>query len=317
MTKHPLTRTLWYSIALVAVLISQASVTAFAKPSNSGSALTGAQAAPVAVIPVWRGFPATFPNMVLHWTQINYTQAAGVLDPANAQVILDDAWARGGSDGTPQYIMETYTFQDGTFHQELVLTPSTDLVIYGQKYATQLQSVGSGNQWCIQQGTSDAQALLAHLPPFANASSLPGAGYVRQAGTLTLQAPVIQTPQGATPIGVDGTNGTLSTWTRVAPVGSSVTFSVRNTIEADAQGHVQAVKGTVVDSHAAVLQSSWATYSPIQVYDVRSMPSALLASIFGPPAQLSTGCTGETASTRGGLAQLSAPAAGHVQPYDV
>ena len=203
---------------------------------------------------LWVDSGPALAGYVVHWSVAHYAlSSASTPDPSNGHELVTDMWEAIGKDGIPTAYHSRTTFMDGSLHQEMWLTPSTTLMVFGQDYRV---ANPTSPAWCAVQGGSSVGDIFSELPVFANETVLSQLGQrvnwtaptrvVSPPSPILTGAPVTPNTTYTSgsaaqawqlPVAIDAT-GVQSTFRlTVGSAGQVVASSVQST---DSQGHLVA-----------------------------------------------------------------------------
>lgn len=224
---------------------------------------------------------------VLHWQNYSYVFAPGSPDGANGQEIRGDIWLRIGPDNEPIALRGTFTYEDGSFHQDYLYSDGRGIIVQDEP----VQTLQGGESVCRLEKVFD-DATFADLvnpgePMFTDRSLIEAVGFVRDS------APPIAQP-ALDPASLDSTRqevlgdqqvGPVEVWTKEVSFedGSSTSHSV----QISEQGWLTAESHSLLGSDGTELSTSRRALSPIEVF---SGSNAKINSVFDP-ATLSEGCS--------------------------
>lgn len=225
---------------------------------------------------------------VVHWSESLYSFETGAEDPANGHMLVGEIWEAIGRDGQPTAYHALYTYQNGTFHQEVYQTKTTILIILGRDYAkTQPTLPGHAlpSGWCIKSGNVPSSAITANLPLFANETELAQIGASVRDGIPTEALPNTPLFANAQPSKVYDSSPRVRIWST-----STVDTRAHTTrtlgLELGVEGRVLIRHVHDTGAQGQVIEDTWTANGPLLAYTSGSIPP----SVFTMPQQVSGGC---------------------------
>lgn len=216
--------------------------------------------------------PAAFRGKIVHWSFTQSIFIAGATGPTNGQPIDVEAWVRFGPDGVPNLYHARATYEDGTFYQEVLRSPTEETTVYDPR-SQPIPPIGS--QMCVVRTPGDAglkERLNSGVPPFVDVNRLLQAGF-RSAGSglPTRPVPTTPSPPGLTPQQVYGPDSSVANWileTPDRPGQLGIT-----TLEVGADGYVRLNQFQQLNEQGKVENEVWTTTGTLEVYDPVTVPA--------------------------------------------
>ncbi|MBE3558717.1 MAG: hypothetical protein IMW89_05745 [Ktedonobacteraceae bacterium] len=215
----------------------------------------------------WRMIP-NFAGKTLQWTQTTYTFTPDGPDPANGKAVTGEIWLEVGSDGVPTRTHGRYTYTDGSFYQEIEETASSLIVSFGAGYS---------QKECSSPGKPvNANNMFSLLPLFADVAKLQASGYTKTTQSLTHPLPATPSLAGKQFVQSFPSNVSSShSWFVKQNLQGG--FQQEHTLFVSSDGRVLGNTVRFYAAHGKLLQDTWMTFGPLQVYastDVSVIDSA-------------------------------------------
>lgn len=134
----------------------------------------GADVPPTLIIPEYV-VGTHLAGKTIHWTTYQTIFVRDGPDPANGKTTIEESWVEVGRDNIPTRAHIVSRFEDGSFRQEVLITPNDTTVIFGAGYPT-VAPDGTNN--CRQTWapyTPEQRSGL--LPTFLDPDKLSAAGW--------------------------------------------------------------------------------------------------------------------------------------------
>lgn len=221
--------------------------------------------------PAFYFVPAAFYGKVVHWWFTQSSSIAGASDPINGKPINVESWVRFGPDGTPNLYHAIATYQDGTFFQEILRSPTEETVIYDPRLQPMTPD---GSKTCVVRTPGDAglkERLNSAVPLFVNESELPQAAF-RSAGSgaPTRMGPSAPPLPDASPEQVYGQDASVNRWVMEStdrPGMLGIT-----TFEVGTDGYLRLNQFQRLDSQGTVQNEVWTASGRLEVYNPAAVP---------------------------------------------
>jgi hypothetical protein len=213
--------------------------------------------------------PDVFAGRVVHLVGTNYSFSEGSKDPANGRLRNFNAWLRFGPGGAPDLFHLVSTYEDGSFHQEILTTPTEEIVV--SEPAAAITSP-DGSPVCLVRGTPAREMLESRVPYFVNQSALPQFGFQSQGSGppshVSRPAPPALSP-GA--VETFQSEPAVQRWTRQQPSGPSG-MRTTHTLEVTNAGRVQVLQTQTIDASGRVVGDMWTANGPLEVFNPAAVP---------------------------------------------
>ncbi len=212
-----------------------------------------------------------FAGKLLHWTQINYAYNTTSSDSANGRPIQVEIWAQIGDNGIPIKSHAVSRFLDGSFHQEVVVTPDKTTIIFDSSYPDISPTDAKGCKQSWPPYTVEMRRSL--LPLFVDEEKLSRAGFTKSDKSAQEQPTTIPLA-GVQPIQVYGREATPQTW-ESRQVADGITNI--DTMQVAAQGRVVFAERRRVDSSSKVTNETHTAFGMLEVYAPSTIPEKVFA----------------------------------------
>lgn len=219
----------------------------------------------------WVATPTLIANTVLHWRQVTYVSTSRSSDPANGKPLLGDLWVQVGADGQVILFKALYTYLDGTFHQAMLETTSSSLLVEGKDYVSSQPGQPSPG-WCVQRQLPNIRLLQSDMPLFVNEAALAQDGFQRRGGTLTKSLPSTPTLPAIVPLQAYEGQKIGQLWAYQQFTNDSTREIT--TVEVGSQERLLVEEIQTLKADGTSLQASWSAMGPLYVYDAAAIPAS-------------------------------------------
>lgn len=214
--------------------------------------------------------PPGLAGKVVHWSisEMSFTEAGP--DPANGKVVLGDIWAEIGPDSVPVRFHGIYLYEDGRFRQEIVLTPTEEVITYDPLMAVRTPS---GEVHCTVRDRTGVGRLRTVAPPFIDVGRLRAFGYQSVSTGGARSAPPMLSPlPGVLPQQIYPADQVLQRWQRRQSAGGQ---SQTQTLELGPDGRLLLQQSRATNAQGKVVQEYSQGYGSLEVYAPESVPSSV------------------------------------------
>lgn len=214
--------------------------------------------------------PGIFGGRVVHLVGTNYSSSEGSTDPANGRLRNFNAWLRFSPNGEPIAFHLISTYEDGSFHQEILTTPTEEVVV--SEPASAITSP-NGQPICLVRGTPAPDILLNRVPYFVDQGALPRFGFQLQAsGPPTHVARAVSSALSAVAVEIYQPDPVVQRWTLQRP-SSAAGLRTTHTLEVADAGRVQVLQTRTVDASGRLVGEMWTANGPLEVLNPATVPA--------------------------------------------
>jgi hypothetical protein len=234
-----------------------------------GAQATGTPTDPGRGRPPYFVRPDVFAGRVVHLVGTNYSFSEGSEDPANGRLRNFNAWLRFGAGGAPDLFHLISTYEDGSFHQEILTTPTEEIVV--SEPASAIPSP-NGPPICLVRGTPAPDVLQNRAPLFVDQSALARFGFQLQGSGPPSHLPrTTPSPPSAAAIGIYRIDPIVQRWTIQQPPGPAG-MRTTHTLEVADAGRVQVLQTRTVDASGRLVGEMWTANGQLEVLNPVAVP---------------------------------------------
>jgi hypothetical protein len=228
----------------------------------------------------WIRAEASLRGTWIHWRQTGSTFSVTSPDPANGKTIIGDIWEKIGSDDTPVLYHGWFTYEDGTFRQEVFYSDTDAITVVGSEEKSLYPPTAVAtldSDWCVQHWPVDQQSLVKRTPQFVDEKAVEPAGFKVTSGPPTRPAPA-NAPLAIPTSKVYSVPPTLHIWTQQSKGQSGLAASTTS-ISVDGQGRIMFNEWRSLDDQGKIATDTWIAQGALEVYS----PAAAIPGKVGAP----------------------------------
>ncbi|MBI4674876.1 MAG: hypothetical protein HY741_24815 [Chloroflexi bacterium] len=208
---------------------------------------------------------------VITWTESKYSFLKNGADPANGQSVRVESWVKVGSDGIPTRAHILSLFEDGAFHQEILVSPDATTIIFGSNYP----DVSSGAKTGCRQNwpAYSPEMRKSLLPSFIDEKKLSRFGFA-PADLPTPNYPKSSSLVNANPEKTLESGKTVRGW-QMRQTSDGIT-NIEKVLIGE-RGRVLALETNRTDNTGQVIAENKSVFSSIRIYMTKTIPEKVFS----------------------------------------